>query len=46
MTAQLDMQDVVALALAAAGLVLAWWLHYRLAKPARCARCSLRPADE
>jgi hypothetical protein len=46
MTAQLDMQDVVALALAALGMVLAWWLHHRLVKPSRCARCPLRPADE
>ena len=46
MTAQLDMQDVVALALAALGLVLAWWLHHRLVKPSRCARCPLKQPED
>ena len=46
MTAQLNTQDVVALVLAALGLVLAWWLHRKLATPSGCARCPMQHADD
>ena len=46
MIAQLNTQDVVALALAALGLVLAWWLHRKLATPSGCARCPMQQADD
>ncbi len=46
MAAQLDMQDVVALALAALGLVLAWWLHRKLQAPSGCARCPMKQPDD
>ena len=44
--AQLDMNDLLALTMAAGGLVMAWWLHRRFLKPSGCAQCPMkRPED-
>ena len=46
MIAQLDMQDLLALTLALGGLVSAWWLHKRFAKPSGCGRCPMSQPDD